>query len=310
MSGNRGRNPQKKSLQRFFPSPSCSCAGNGFQRRKRADPSHVFRDAKGCFQSYENIYACSFSKEPGKARARSIQGEPVRISGNLREYKSLKELEKQQFKYEILFLDASDEVLVKRFKEKRRSHPLSGGGRVITGIELERNKLREVKDKSDIIIDTSKYKIGDLREEMTKYFGDEKIPEKQMSITVLSFGFKYGIPVDSDLVFDVRFIPNPFYIPELKPFSGLDAPVRDYVLGQDETKEFLGKLTDMLEFLIPNYKKEGKRQLIIAIGCTGGRHRSVAIANEIYQNLHEKNYDVYIEHRDIKEDVHKGDKKL
>ena len=195
-------------------------------------------------------------------------------------------------------------------KEKRRSHPLSGGGRVITGIELERNKLREVKDKSDIIIDTSKYKIGDLREEMTKYFGDEKIPEKQMSITVLSFGFKYGIPVDSDLVFDVRFIPNPFYIPELKPFSGLDAPVRDYVLGQDETKEFLGKLTDMLEFLIPNYKKEGKRQLIIAIGCTGGRHRSVAIANEIYQNLHEKNYDVYIEHRDIKEDVHKGDKKL
>ena len=225
-------------------------------------------------------------------------------------FQSLKELEKQQFKYEILFLDASDEVLVKRFKEKRRSHPLSGGGRVITGIELERNKLREVKDKSDIIIDTSKYKIGDLREEMTKYFGDEKIPEKQMSITILSFGFKYGIPVDSDLVFDVRFIPNPFYIPELKPFSGLDAPVRDYVLGQDETKEFLGKLTDMLEFLIPNYKKEGKRQLIIAIGCTGGRHRSVAIANEIYQNLHEKNYDVYIEHRDIKEDVHKGDKKL
>lgn len=225
-------------------------------------------------------------------------------------FQSLKELEKQQFKYEILFLDASDEVLVKRFKEKRRSHPLSGGGRVITGIELERNKLREVKDKSNIIIDTSKYKIGDLREEMTKYFGDEKIPEKQMSITVLSFGFKYGIPVDSDLVFDVRFIPNPFYIPELKPFSGLDAPVRDYVLVQDETKEFLGKLTDMLEFLIPNYKKEGKRQLIIAIGCTGGRHRSVAIANEIYQNLHEKNYDVYIEHRDIKEDVHKGDKKL
>lgn len=225
-------------------------------------------------------------------------------------FQSLKELEKQQFKYEILFLDASDEVLVKRFKEKRRSHPLSGGGRVITGIELERNKLREVKDKSNIIIDTSKYKIGDLREEMTKYFGDEKIPEKKMSITVLSFGFKYGIPVDSDLVFDVRFIPNPFYIPELKPFSGLDAPVRDYVLGQDETKEFLGKLTDMLEFLIPNYKKEGKRQLIIAIGCTGGRHRSVAIANEIYQNLHEKNYDVYIEHRDIKEDVHKGDKKL
>lgn len=225
-------------------------------------------------------------------------------------FQSLRELEKEQFKYEILFLDATDEVLVKRFKEKRRSHPLSGGGRVITGIELERKKLREVKDKSDIIIDTSKYKIGDLREEMTKYFGDKTLPEKQMSITVLSFGFKYGIPVDSDLVFDVRFIPNPFYIPELKPYSGLDVPVKDYVLEQDETKNFLEKLTDMLEFLIPSYKKEGKRQLIISIGCTGGRHRSVAIANEIYENLHQKNYDVYIEHRDIKEDVHKGDKKL
>ncbi len=225
-------------------------------------------------------------------------------------FESLMYLKSSEFKYEILFLDASDDILVKRFKEARRSHPLAPQGRVLTGISEERNKLREVKDRADIIIDTSKYKIGDLREEMTKYFGDETLPEKQLSITILSFGFKYGIPVDSDLVFDVRFIPNPFYIPELKPFSGLDAPVRDYVLGQDETKEFLGKLTDMLEFLIPNYKKEGKRQLIIAIGCTGGRHRSVAIANEIYQNLHEKNYDVYIEHRDIKEDVHKGDKKL
>ncbi|EKY27733.1 RNase adapter RapZ [Clostridium celatum] len=225
-------------------------------------------------------------------------------------FQSLKELSKEQFKYEILFLDASDEVLVKRFKEKRRSHPLAGNGRVIKGIELEREKLREVKENADIIIDTSKYKIGDLREEMTKRFGDEIIPEKQMAITVLSFGFKYGIPVDSDLVFDVRFIPNPFYIPELKPFSGLDKPVNDYVLEQEETIEFLEKLNGMLDFLIPNYKKEGKRQLIVAIGCTGGRHRSVAIANEIYKSLHEKNYNVYIEHRDIKEDVHKGDKKL
>lgn len=225
-------------------------------------------------------------------------------------FESLRDLEKEQFNYEILFLDATDEVIVKRFKEKRRSHPLSAGGRVITGIELEREKLREVKNKADIIIDTSKYKIGDLREEMTKYFGDEKLPEKQVSITILSFGFKYGIPVDSDLVFDVRFIPNPFYIPELKPFSGLDMPVRDYVLEQYETKAFLEKIKDMLEFLIPNYQKEGKRQLIISIGCTGGRHRSVAIANEIYENLHDKNFNVYIEHRDIKEDVHKGDKKL
>ena len=225
-------------------------------------------------------------------------------------FKSLKKLSEAEFKYEILFLDASDEVLVKRFKEKRRSHPLAVGGRIINGITLERMKLREVKNNADIIVDTSKYKIGDLREKLMEYFGDEKAPEKQMTITVLSFGFKYGIPVDSDLVFDVRFIPNPFYIPELKPYSGLNEPVRDYVMEQQETKEFLSKITDMLQFLIPNYQKEGKRQLIISIGCTGGRHRSVAIAQEIYNRLSENKYDAYIEHRDIKEDVHKGAKKL
>ena len=225
-------------------------------------------------------------------------------------FESLSELSKEQFQYEILFLDTSDEVLVKRFKEKRRSHPLAPGGRVITGIELERQKLRDVKDKADVIIDTSKYAIKDLREEMARKFGYKEMPEKQMAITILSFGFKYGIPVDSDLVFDVRFIPNPFYIPELKPFSGNDEPVKNYVMEQTETQTFLQKANDMFEFLIPNYQKEGKRQLIISIGCTGGRHRSVAIANSIYETLRANNHDVYIEHRDIKEDVHKGDKKL
>ena len=225
-------------------------------------------------------------------------------------FESLSELSKEQFQYEILFLDTSDEVLVKRFKEKRRSHPLAPGGRVITGIELERQKLRDVKDKADVIIDTSKYAIKDLRGEMARKFGDKEMPEKQMAITILSFGFKYGIPVDSDLVFDVRFIPNPFYIPELKPFSGNDEPVKNYVMEQTETQTFLEKANDMFEFLIPNYQKEGKRQLIISIGCTGGRHRSVAIANSIYETLRANNHDVYIEHRDIKEDVHKGDKKL
>ena len=225
-------------------------------------------------------------------------------------FESLSELSREQFRYEILFLDTSDEVLVKRFKEKRRRHPLAPGGRVITGIELERQKLREVKDKADVIIDTSKYAIKDLREEMARKFGDKEMPEKQMAITILSFGFKYGIPVDSDLVFDVRFIPNPFYIPELKPFSGNDEPVKNYVMDQIETQTFLEKANDMFEFLIPNYQKEGKRQLIISIGCTGGRHRSVAIANSIYETLHSNNHDVYVEHRDIKEDVHKGDKKL
>ncbi|MBQ6820709.1 MAG: RNase adapter RapZ [Clostridium sp.] len=225
-------------------------------------------------------------------------------------FESLNYLKNEEFKYEILFLDASDEVLVKRFKEARRSHPLAPGGRILTGINEERNKLREVKDRSDIIIDTSKYAIKDLREEMTKNYGDIEQPEKQLSITVLSFGFKYGIPVDSDLVFDVRFIPNPFYIPELKPYSGCDEPVKNYVLEQEETKGFLNRANDMLEFLIPNYKKEGKRQLIISVGCTGGRHRSVAIANAIYESLLSKNYSISVEHRDVGEDVHQGAKKL
>lgn len=225
-------------------------------------------------------------------------------------FESLNYLKNQDFKYEILFLDASDEVLVKRFKESRRSHPLAPGSRIITGINEERNRLREVKDRADIIIDTSKYAIKDLREEMTKNYGDVEQPQKEISVTILSFGFKYGIPVDSDLVFDVRFIPNPFYIPELKPYSGNEEPVKNYVLAQEETKGFLKITDELLDFLIPNYKKEGKRQLIISIGCTGGRHRSVAIANKLYENLANKNYNISVEHRDIKEDVHQGAKKL
>ncbi|MBS5925996.1 MAG: RNase adapter RapZ [Clostridium sp.] len=225
-------------------------------------------------------------------------------------FESLMYLKSSEFKYEILFLDASDEILVKRFKEARRSHPLAPQGRVLTGISEERNKLREVKDRADIIIDTSKYAIRNLREKINEYYGDVKSPEKQLSITILSFGFKYGIPVDSDLVFDVRFIPNPFYIPELKKYSGSDEPVKKYVLDQKETQGFIEKLEDMLRFLIPNYIKEGKRQLIVSIGCTGGRHRSVAIANAIHEQLLNDSFDSRIEHRDISEDLHKGVKKL
>ena len=225
-------------------------------------------------------------------------------------FDTLNYLKRNEFKYEILFLDASDEVLIKRFKETRRSHPLSPDGRVLTGITQEREKLREIKNIADIIIDTSKYEIRHLREIINETYGDNKNPERQLSITVLSFGFKYGIPVDSDLVFDVRFIPNPFYIPELKEYSGNDAPVKEYVLKQSETVTFIDKLIDMLKYLIPNYRKEGKRQLIISIGCTGGRHRSVAIANEIHRRLNEENYNAKIEHRDVAEDLHKGEKKL
>ena len=225
-------------------------------------------------------------------------------------FEALNYLRKNEFKYEILFLEATDEVLIKRFKETRRSHPLSPDGRVLTGITQEREKLREVKNIADIIIDTSKYEIRHLREKINKNYGDHTYPEKQLSITVLSFGFKYGIPVDSDLVFDVRFIPNPFYIPELKQYSGNDEPVKDYVLKQEETGNFIEKLIDMLKYLIPNYIKEGKSQLIISIGCTGGRHRSVAIANEVYEILNRENYNSKIEHRDVAEDLHKGEKKL
>ena len=225
-------------------------------------------------------------------------------------FETLNYLKQNEFKYEILFLEATDEVLIKRFKETRRSHPLSPDGRVLTGITQEREKLREIKNVADIIIDTSKYEIRHLREKINKAYGDNTYPEKQLSVTVLSFGFKYGIPVDSDLVFDVRFIPNPFYIPELKQYSGNDEPVREYVLKQTETVNFIEKLVDMLKYLIPNYIKEGKRQLIISIGCTGGRHRSVAIANEVYERLNKENYNSRIEHRDVAEDLHKGEKKL
>lgn len=225
-------------------------------------------------------------------------------------FETLDELRKSEFKYEILFLEATDEVLIKRFKETRRSHPLSPDGRVLNGITKERDKLREIKNIADIIVDTSKYKISDLREKINEVYGDNTYPQKKLSITVLSFGFKYGIPVDSDLVFDVRFIPNPFYIPELKQYSGNDEAVKNYVLSQQETVTFIDKLMDMLEYLIPNYIKEGKRQLIISIGCTGGRHRSVAIANEIYERLNKKDYNSRIEHRDVTEDLHRGEKKL
>lgn len=226
-------------------------------------------------------------------------------------FESLKYLKDNEYEYEILFLDATDEMLVKRFKESRRSHPLAQDGRVINGIEIERNKLRELKDRADIIIDTSKLEIKDLREKIVENYGaGQEQRERDISITVLSFGFKYGIPVDSDLVFDVRFLPNPFYIPELKKFSGLEVPVRDYVLGHEETQGFIEKLNDMLKFLIPNYVKEGKRQLIVSIGCTGGRHRSVAIAKSIYDSLSEDGYKATIEHRDINEDINRGGLKL
>lgn len=225
-------------------------------------------------------------------------------------FESLNFLKEQNFNYEILFLDANDETLIKRFKESRRKHPLAPEGRILNGITMERNRLKELKDRASNIIDTTKLSPRELRDKLTSIYSEEGQVENELMITVLSFGFKYGIPVDSDLVFDVRFLPNPFYIPELKPFSGNDKQVFDYVFDFEETKIFIDKLEDMAEFLIPYYLKEGKRQLIISIGCTGGRHRSVAIANEVYERIKMHGHKVTIDHRDINEDIHRGGIKL
>lgn len=206
------------------------------------------------------------------------------------------------YDYEILFLDAAEKTLIKRYKESRRSHPLSKGGSIAEGIAKERQMLEEVKKKATYIIETSHILTRELKEQINKIFLENQKFES-LIITVCSFGFKYGIPVDSDLVFDVRFLPNPFYIQELKELTGNDAPVYDYVMSFEESNIFLNKLTDMLEFLIPQYIKEGKNQLIISIGCTGGKHRSVTLANALYKKLYEKNHNILLNHNDIEKDV-------
>lgn len=204
---------------------------------------------------------------------------------------------------EILFLDAEDRVLVKRYKETRRNHPLSGGGRVENGIALEREKLGLLRKRADYIIDTSQLLTRELRGELEKIFVHNQ-DYKSLFITILSFGFKYGIPADSDLVFDVRFLPNPYYVEGLRAKSGNDKEIQDYVLQFKEAHEFLEKLTDMVRFLIPNYIIEGKNQLVVSIGCTGGKHRSVTLANELYKRLCDsREYGIKIEHRDIEKDA-------
>ena len=208
--------------------------------------------------------------------------------------------------YEILFLDAEDSVLVKRYKETRRNHPLSGGGRVDKGIAEERKRLAFLKEGADYIIDTSRLLTRELKAELEKIFVQNQ-DYKNLFITILSFGFKYGIPADSDLVFDVRFLPNPYYVEGLRAKTGNDKEIQDYVFQFDEAHTFLDKLSDMLNFLIPNYIAEGKNQLVISIGCTGGTHRSVTLANALYQKLSgNREYGIKIEHRDIGKDALRG----
>ena len=216
----------------------------------------------------------------------------------------LEELDAMSMKYEILYLESSDNVLVKRYKETRRFHPLSGSsGRVDEGIKRERERLGFLKKKADYLVDTSHMLTRELRQELNKIFVENK-EFKNLYITVLSFGFKYGIPSDADLVFDVRFLPNPYYVDELRSMSGNDPEVRDYVMGNEKAGEFLDKLTDLLEFLIPNYIIEGKTQLVIGIGCTGGKHRSVTLANALFARISQaESYGIRIEHRDIGKDA-------
>ncbi|WP_407306322.1 RNase adapter RapZ [Desulfosporosinus sp. SB140] len=209
---------------------------------------------------------------------------------------ALNNLEKEGFHLQVLFLDASDETLIRRYKESRRRHPLSPQGRVLDGIQAERQQLEELRIRADEIIDTTDLTAQQLRTQVAELFG--KGQGGQMAVSVISFGFKYGIPLDSDLLMDVRFLPNPFYVEFLRPLTGEDKLVQDYVFGNQMAQEFMAKYLALLEYILPNYIKEGKTHLVIGIGCTGGQHRSVAIAERVGQFLRERNYSISVKHRD------------
>lgn len=213
---------------------------------------------------------------------------------------ALENLRKKGYVFEILFMDCSEKVLLKRYKESRRMHPLAlDGRRVEEGIRIEKEILRTIRKRADYVIDTSNLLTRELKEEIDRIFVRNE-EYNSLMINVVSFGFKNGIPADADLVFDVRFLPNPFYIDELKNHTGNDKEVQDYVMSFSEAHQFMDKLTDMMLFLIPNYIKEGKYQLVIGIGCTGGKHRSVTLANALYERLKDQgNYSIKLTHRDV-----------
>ena len=218
-----------------------------------------------------------------------------RFFDNLRE--SLADLDARGVTRRTVFLESSDDALVRRFESVRRPHPLQGDGRIVDGIDAERELLRELRGDADLVIDTSSLNVHELRAKMDAQFAGEEEPE--LRATVMSFGFKYGLPVDADLVVDARFLPNPHWIPELRPHSGQDPDVRDYVLNQPDAGEFLDRYTDVLRLLIPGYRREGKRYLTLAVGCTGGKHRSVAIAEEFARRLAAEGLTATARHRDL-----------
>ncbi len=226
-------------------------------------------------------------------------GIDVRNKKGLKDLKGILEtLKEDGFRYEILFMDADDETILRRYKETRRSHPLDADGRLDRAIEDERRIVGFIKDDANYVIDTSNMLVRELKIRVDKLFRSPGKDER-FDITIMSFGFKYGIPKYADLVFDVRFLPNPFYESDLKELTGNDKPVSDYVLSFEEAKQFEIKLFEMIEFLVPNYIKEGKNQLFIACGCTGGKHRSVTIANELFKHMSQLPYNVNVEHIDI-----------
>lgn len=210
--------------------------------------------------------------------------------------KALEEIEQiQKVDYQMVFLDASDQVLVQRYKQSRRLHPMASEDSPLSGIVKERALLKDLQERADSVIDTTALKPAQLKEKMVKGFNKN---DAKLMVNVMSFGFKYGIPLDADLVFDVRFLPNPHYIDTLRPKTGKESDVADYVFNSDKTKAYMDKLIDFISFSLPQYKEEGKQQLVIAIGCTGGKHRSVAITEKLGE-LFKKDYTTFISHRDI-----------
>ncbi len=248
-------------------------------------------------------FAQLVGESSGDIRSAAL-GIDVRSGEELSELEdTLNQWDAQGFPYEILFLDASDDILIKRYKETRRKHPLAGRDRLDKGIAREREKLEFLKKRADYILDTSQLLTRELKAELERIFMEDK-HYSNLFVTVLSFGFKFGIPSDADLVFDVRFLPNPYYEEELRSQTGNDAPVQEFVKQGGTAEEFLEKLYGMIEFLLPYYVQEGKNQLVIAVGCTGGKHRSVTIANLLYERLSgNKSIGLKIDHRDIEKDT-------
>ncbi|WP_283132850.1 RNase adapter RapZ [Rhizohabitans arisaemae] len=210
---------------------------------------------------------------------------------------AVEELEGRGGSVRVVFLEASDEELVRRFESVRRPHPLQSDGRLVDGIARERGILREVRAHADLVIDTSNLNVHELRAKIVGYFGGEA--RSSLRVTVVSFGFKYGLPVDADLVVDCRFIPNPHWVPELRPMTGLEVPVRDYVLSQVGAKEFLDSYDEVMKIVEAGYRREGKSYVTLAVGCTGGRHRSVAVAAQLGARLRDRGVEVQVTHRDV-----------